>query len=107
LTETVFKRGMEVEGLARYVRNDRFVLAKRMKVPFVIETGQGWNPLGKRGDWLVLIGGDLWAAVEDEQFRKIYRPYDEGRDCIGPCDAFVPERRSGKEDRRRWTTAGP
>lgn len=68
-----------------YVRKNRFVHAKRINQHFMIETGAGWSE-GNKGDWLVLVGGDLWLALSDEQFKKIYRPYRPEKDCIGPCD---------------------
>jgi hypothetical protein len=89
----ILKRGEPADGLGlgRFVRKDRMVLAKRMRESFMIETDRGWSN-GNNGDWLVYVGGDLWLAVADEQFQRIYRPYDHQRDCIGPCDDFGPEK---------------
>ena len=96
----IIKRGQIVEGLEKFVRQNRFVMARQMNERFQVETlkDPGWE-YGRPGDWLVHIGGELWSAISNNEFSKIYRRARE-TDCIGPCDDFMPERRAGPEDRR-------
>ncbi len=93
----IIKQGQTVKGLEMYVRNTRYIFAKRMDEDFLIENGKGWAQ-GHRGDWLVRVEDELWTVIEDAQFRKIYRPYMPGGDCVGPCELFHVERRIAKED---------
>src|ERR1044072_1087707 len=88
----IIKIGQPLEGLGKYVRQDRYVMAKRMRESFMVETAQGWSGQGKPGDWLVLVGAELWTAIAHEQFTRIYRPYKEGEDCVGPCELVGAER---------------
>lgn len=80
----IVKRGMQIPGLKRYSRRNRHVMAVQMKTDFMYETGNGWIS-GKRGEWLVLVGGDLWTGIEDKQFKTIFSPATE-KPCEG-CDA--------------------
>jgi hypothetical protein len=82
----IIKRRQEVSGLERYISSTRSVQAKRMSQSFAVETGIGWHFDGKPGDWLVLLAGDLWLSMSDEQFRAIFRRVTP-EDCVGPCDA--------------------
>jgi len=98
--QVIFKHGMEVPGLKPYVRRGRLVMAKRMTDDFMVESGKGWDQ-GRRGDWLVQVEGDIWHAIEDAQFRRVYRE-PLPTDCVGPCDAassFPPDRRNGVDRR--------
>lgn len=96
----IIKRGQFVPGLTRFVRQTRYVMAKRMREQFMVETEKdnGWDH-GSAGDWLVHIGGELWSAISDSEFKKIYRRAEEDLFCTG---ASCPgaDRRSDTGDRR-------
>ena len=89
----IIKMEQVVGDLQPYVRKDRFILAKRMREDFMIETVRGWEQ-GRTGEWLINISNKLWSIIADDQFNRIYVPYDATvHDLIYGDGNVLPERR--------------
>lgn len=94
----IIKMDQVVEGLTKFARKTRVIFAKRMTEDFLVETWREWDK-GKRGEWLIRVGGQYWAIVANEDFLKVYTKSGAEKLPDKRPDGGV-ERRTGLGDRR-------
>jgi hypothetical protein len=60
----------------KFKANAKDILAIQMREDFMFETKNGWEK-GYKGQWLVEIGENMRFVIDDESFKRQYRPAEE------------------------------